>query len=238
MIFNVQETFGAFQGEGDHMGRAAYFVRLMGCDQRCEFCDAAATWHPDWKPANARRLTERDIADHVNMESSKRAFVVLTGGEPTLYDLEPLVSELHRIGRRVHLETAGHRPMSRRLLDAFDWITLSPKGAGAPPCHENNDAAHEFKIIVESAESLERDLSLIYRSARRKSVWLHPEWSQRNNPKILRLITETVKSAYPCGDSIVRAGWQLHKNYKCDALDPRSAPPVPLGGQHSKGDSI
>lgn len=223
------------------MGRAAYFVRLMGCDQRCTFCDAAATWHPNWKPANAQRLTEREIAARVAAESPSHAFVVLTGGEPTLYDLEPLVSELHRIGRRVHLETAGHRPMSPRLLDAFDWMTLSPKGAGIEPLEENIACANEIKIIVESAATLHRDLDLVESLlAPGRSIWLHPEWSHRDDPEVLKLIMETVKTFFSVNHypPTLRAGWQLHKIYNSDALDPRAAKPVPLGGQISKGASI
>ena len=229
-MLQIHETFLSFQGEGVHMGRVAYFVRLMGCDQRCAFCDAAATWHPDWKPKDALRLSAREVAARVAAESPEGTFVVLTGGEPTLYDLEPLVDELHALGRRVHLETAGHRELSPRLQANFDWITLSPKGAGTPPIAANIIAADEFKIIVESAETLQRDLALVLPLARAGvSVWLHPEWSHAKDPFVLRLIVDTVKqSRNP--RVCVRAGWQLHKLFNADAFDAGARPPVPLGG--------
>ena len=231
----VHEQFMSFQGEGVHIGRAAFFVRLMGCDQRCAFCDAAGTWHDEFMPLNARKLSPREIALEVERTAPDDAFVVITGGEPTLYDLEPLVDELHLAGRHVHLETAGHRPMSPRLHRILDWITLSPKGAGVPPIAANIIAADEFKIIVESNETLERDLALVTPLARKGcSIWLHPEWSQSKNPNVLRLIVETVKS----GRANVRAGWQLHKLFNADAFDEGARASVPLGGVAANGSSI
>lgn len=224
----IQEFFYAIQGEGVHMGRAAFFVRLMGCDQKCIFCDAAGTWHRDFKPLNAKRLSAAQIAELALVSSHGGAFVVITGGEPTLYDLGPLSDALHDCGFNVHLETAGHHP----IHGAFDWVTLSPK-VGIAPLEQNLKRADEFKIIVENEDTLWRDLLLLEGRVRAGStIWLHPEWSQTKNPAVLKLIVETVKK-----NPRLRAGWQLHKNYACDALDPNSACSVPLGGVAANGAS-
>jgi 7-carboxy-7-deazaguanine synthase len=229
--YSVNEMFFAFQGEGVHMGRAAYFIRFHGCDQRCNFCDSAGTWHPNYKPENVPRLTPLQIAQQVEKAGlPKGAFVVLTGGEPALYTLSPLIAMLRSIGFDVHIETAGHRPLPRSI----NWITLSPKLFGKPPLLENIERANEFKIIVDRQDAIDEALALILPYAREKApIWLHPEWGQRNNPQILELISRRVKA-----DTRLRAGYQIHKLYKCDALDPgASRVLIPLGGDPQRGPS-
>jgi len=99
-LFPLAEAFHSFQGEGVHMGRAAYFVRLYGCDQKCGFCDSAGTWHPDFKPEGIERVSAAQIAERVGQALGppephfEGAFVVLTGGEPCLYPLQELVGAL------------------------------------------------------------------------------------------------------------------------------------------------
>jgi organic radical activating enzyme len=213
--FFVHEIFYSFQGEGIHAGRAAFFVRLMGCDQRCSFCDSAGTWHPGYKPDNVERRTATEIVAQAKICAHPQAFIVLTGGEPALYRLDPIITTAREAGFKTHIETAGHRPLPRSV----DWITLSPKVFATPPLRENIQRANEFKIIVDSYE--------------RAAIWLHPEWGHRHDPKILALITETVK-----GNPRLRAGWQVHKMYKSDVLDEGASKAlVPLGGDPSHGAS-
>jgi organic radical activating enzyme len=220
--YTVNESFYTWQGEGEWMGHAAYFIRLQGCDQACAWCDAASTWHKDHKPSDLWKGDQFATADLVN-GTPDDALVVLTGGEPCLYDLDPLVRELNDRGRAVHIETAGHRPLPTALC----WVTLSPKPDGIPPLPESVAAADEFKVIVSDRDTLERGLALLDVRSPRTWVWLHPEWSKRNDPEVLSLITDTVKA----NPSKFRAGWQVHKNYRADLDDPGArTDAVPLGG--------
>jgi 7-carboxy-7-deazaguanine synthase len=228
----VHEMFHTFQGEGIHMGRAAFFVRLFGCPVHCPWCDSAGTWHPEWTPKDVMKLTPELIAGYA--ASSGAPIVVITGGEPAVYDLEPLVIALVEKGLKVNLETSG----GFSIKGGFDWITLSPK-KWKPPLAESVCRADEFKIIVEAPADIKFYLDLLrdrgwvpptpHRSC---PVWLHPEWSQRENADVLDAISHAVKHGAIFN---LRAGWQLHKLYKIDALDPGSRPLVPLGGVKEKG---
>lgn len=228
-LYPLVEHFATFQGEGVHMGRPAYFLRLYGCDQKCSFCDAAATWHPDYRPVGIGTYTALQLAELVRAPIG--AIVVLTGGEPTLYSLEPVIAAIHKRGYLVHLETAGHHAIPANV----DWVTLSPKPFASLPLPESIERADEFKIIVSDRRSLADGLAAIQKYRRHAApIWLHPEWSCRNDPEVLRLIAETVKHGRE-----FRAGWQLHKLYHVDALDPFSDKrPVPLGGNPDHGPSI
>lgn len=230
--YPIYEHFLSFQGEGIHLGRCAYFLRLYGCDQKCHFCDSAGTWHPDWKPPGVPLLETHEVVNLVKagaIDAPSDTFVVLTGGEPALYDLDPLICALYEAGFPSHIETAGHRPVPR----SAHWVTLSPKLFATPPLPENWQRAHEIKLICETPEQLRRDLDIILgarRSFMPSPIWLHPEWSQRENPELLRAIVEAVKAVPRC-----RAGWQVHKCYRADFLDANTRPDVPLGGVRSTG---
>jgi 7-carboxy-7-deazaguanine synthase len=221
--YTINEHFYAWQGEGVHMGRAAYFIRFQGCDQSCHFCDSAGTWHKDYKPEKSLKLDVIETAELLLMPEHRYQFVVLTGGEPCLYNLEPLIKRIHGYGLKVHIETAGHRPIPKNA----DWVTLSPKGFAKPPLKENVERADEYKIIVENPESFTRDMQCIEKSGPDKPIWLHPEWSKRNDPDVLAMINKVVKRY---GDPF-RAGYQLHKIYNVDKEDPNADQRlIPLGG--------
>lgn len=226
--YAVYEQFMSFQGEGVHAGRPAYFIRLHGCDQKCHFCDSAGTWHPDWKPGDIPRRNAAWIATTLP-KWHRFAFTVVTGGEPALYDLGPLVDAIREATNRpVHLETAGHKPITAYP----NWITLSPKPFATPPLNDNVFRANEFKLIIEDERSLEDALRVIEGRSSVAPVWLHPEWSQRNNQQVLDLITNFVVNQ---GEPF-RAGWQLHKLFRADLLDPTSNKQlIPLGGEPSRG---
>lgn len=221
----IHERFHTFQGEGVHVGRAAFFIRTFGCPVHCPWCDSAGTWHPDYVPKHISRMRVEDLVAEV--EAARPAFVVITGGEPAVHDLHPLTVQLRAIHMPVHLETSG----AFALRGHFDWITLSPK-RWAPPLPMNVSRAHEFKIIVDQPGSITEYMGMLQqRGYNNQPVWLHPEWSKRTDPATLNVITETVKT-YP---KTYRAGWQLHKCYQADFRDNRSVAPVPLGGDPTKG---
>lgn len=226
----IHETFHTFQGEGVHMGKPAFFIRTFGCPVHCPWCDSAGTWHPDYVPVDIARLSTEDLV--LQVLESGAPFAVLTGGEPAVHDLTEVTRALRSHGIRVHLETSGAFPLKGR----FDWITLSPK-RWKMPLMENVTLADEFKIIVETGMD---DIVFYYtyltdKGLREQSrpIWLHPEWSQRDNPSVLSAISETVKSSGHGAD--FRAGWQLHKLYKVDLADKRSRLAVPLGGNPKLG---
>ncbi len=220
----VHERFYSWQGEGTHMGRAAYFIRLFGCPVHCPWCDSAGTWHPDFVPAKVARHSAAELAEFA--AATKAEFAVITGGEPAIHDLTDLTAALRARGIPAHLETSGAFP----LRGAFDWITLSPKWQ-ALPLEANLRAASEFKLIIEDEQSIEKWIRHAGAYFGGKPVWLHPEWSQRGNPAVLESITRAVKER----GAPLRAGYQLHKLYRADLLDPHSQPSAPLGGDVEKG---
>lgn len=170
-------------------------------------------------------------------KATRASIVVVTGGEPAIHDLNELCHTLHGLYEpgvtfrlRVHLETSGAFP----IRGNFDWITLSPK-RWKLPIMETVHRANEFKFIIEAPVDIDYYSTLIQHlsGSNRVSVpiWLHPEWSKHKDPVVLDAICNAVKKqAMP-----FRAGWQLHKNYKVDSLDPRSMPLVPLGGNPALG---
>lgn len=223
MTYPVNETFLSWQGEGVHLGRKAFFIRLQGCPVRCSWCDAASTWHPAHVPKDLRRASAEALAEQAAAASPE--FVVLTGGEPCIHDLNPLVAALAAKGIPAHLETCG----AFGLPEGLAWVTVSPKWA-KPPLPEVVSRADELKVIVEDPESIGKWEAALggWPCA---VVWLHPEWTQRANPAVLAAVTDAVKAR----GAPFRAGWQVHKPYAADLRDKGSRPAAPLGGDPAKG---
>jgi len=228
MTYGVNERFLTWQGEGAWSGQCAYFIRLHGCDQRCPWCDSAGTWHPEFIPKSIERFDAAGLADAVPIDKPF-GFTVLTGGEPAMYDLEPVIDAIReKSNRPVHLETAGHRPIRGNP----NWITLSPKPFAALPLRENVQRASEFKLIIEHQDDIERALESIEDRRNGAPIYLHPEWSQRDNQAVQQTITGWIKKH----GSPFRAGYQLHKLYRADFDDPNARRTwIPLGGDESRG---
>ena len=218
----VHEQFYSFQGEGFYAGRAAYFIRLFGCPVHCPWCDSAGTWHPDHLPRKIQRLDVNKLAESATATPAE--FTVITGGEPAIHDLSELCEVLKKANHSVHLETSG----AFSIKGDFDWITLSPK-RWKLPLEENIHIADEFKLIVDTPTAIQEYDSIVNR--KNVPIWLHPEWSRHKDPIILNTITEWIKQH----GAPYRGGWQLHKNYGADFLDPGSAPLAPLGGDTLRG---
>ncbi|GGL01805.1 7-carboxy-7-deazaguanine synthase QueE [Deinococcus radiotolerans] len=229
MKYPVYERFYTWQGEGVHLGRAAYFIRLYGCPQACPWCDSAGTWHRDYRPDGVTLMDANELAEVVRAESPDGAVVVVTGGEPILFDLAPLTDVLHALGRRVHIETSGIAP----LRGALDWVTLSPKPFGQPPRPEVVAVADEVKIIVHEPGDLQAGLDALTGLPEDAVIWLHPEWSRarERDLTVLNAITQAVKE-----NPRLRAGYQMHKLYRADDLDAHSDKRlIPLGGNAELG---
>lgn len=174
------EEFYTIQGEGFNTGKASYFIRIGGCDVGCHWCDVKESWDASLHPLTP---TE-DIIEHVL--DSKTPAVVVTGGEPLIYNLSYLTALLKKQKIKTYIETSG----AYNLSGDWDWICLSPKKTMLPK-EENYLAAHELKVIVfnkhdfiwaeEQANKVSKDCYL----------YLQPEWSKRN--EITPLIVEYVK---------------------------------------------
>ncbi len=175
--------FYTIQGEGHHVGKPAYFIRLGGCDIGCHWCDTKASWNADFNSM----VKVEEIANHA-MENKANA-VVVTGGEPSLYNLQPLCDVLHNNNIQTLIETAGTNPITGK----WHWICLSPKKQ-KPPLYDWYRAANELKIIVFSEDDFawaEKNTALVNKHCR---LYLQPEWS--NYKKLLPKIIEYVKN-YP-----------------------------------------
>ena len=160
------EDFYTIQGEGYHSGKPAYFIRLGGCDVGCRWCDAKYTWNPKVFPP-----TEVDVIVERAASCSAQA-IVITGGEPLLYPLEPLTRELKERGLEIFLETSGSHPFTGQ----FDWVCLSPKRKLAP-LDEAYHRAHELKVIIQEESDLVWAEECAAKVGADCYLFLQPEWS-------------------------------------------------------------
>lgn len=175
------EDFYTIQGEGFYQGSAAYFLRLGGCDVGCVWCDVKESWDASAHPL----VSVNDMS--ARAKASGTPIVVVTGGEPLMYDLTALTSALHENGLRTHIETSGVYPVT----GSWDWICFSPKKFKAPDA-SINDKSDELKIIVYNKSDLEwAEMHAANVSASCK-LFLQPEWSREG--EVLPLIIDYVKA--------------------------------------------
>jgi organic radical activating enzyme len=177
------EEFYSLQGEGYHTGKAAYFIRIGGCDIGCRWCDSKTSWNPNIHP-----LVSIDNIVANALKTAANA-VVVTGGEPSLFNLEPLTSKLKSHGIKTFIETAG----VRKLTGTWDWICLSPK-RNSPPLTDFYEIAHELKVIIYEDEDYLWAEEAASNVSENCMLYLQSEWSryQKNIP----IIVDYVKS-YP-----------------------------------------
>ena len=161
------EDFYTIQGEGFNTGKAAYFLRIGGCDIGCSWCDSRFSWNPDVHPI----VPVPEIVEKVLRSGADS--VVITGGEPLMWDMAPLCSKLKENGLMIYLETSGAYPLS----GIWDWICLSPK-VNAPPNEENLEAAHELKVIIQEEKDFLWAEKLKEMVGEDCYLYLQPEWSR------------------------------------------------------------
>ena len=161
------EEFFSIQGEGYHSGRAAYFIRLGGCDIGCSWCDTPGSWNPEIHPLADTDDILRRVTD------SGTDSVVVTGGEPLMWNLDYLCSMLKMNNLITYLETSGAYPLTGK----WDWICLSPK-RNLPPREEICPLANELKIIVEDKDDLEWAEKFRNKVGSDCKLYLQPEWSR------------------------------------------------------------
>ena len=180
----LMEHFYTLQGEGAHSGKAAYFLRLGGCDVGCVWCDVKESWDANLHPKVA-------ITDMLHfVKEAKSPIAVVTGGEPLLHQLNNLTILLQEQGIATHIETSGSSPLSGQ----WNWITLSPKKFKAP-LPELIEKANELKIIVYNKsdfEWAEQYAALVSKSCK---LYLQPEWDQSEKmlPQIINYVKENPK---------------------------------------------
>lgn len=164
----VMEHFYTIQGEGYHQGRAAYFVRLGGCDVGCTWCDVKESWDAAAHPM----MTIEEIADTVAASGTR--ICIITGGEPLMHNLDALTAAIQAKGVRTHIETSGSSPLS----GTWDWICLSPKRFKLP-LDECLQAAHELKAIVYHRNDFRFAEEQAAKTNPSCKLYLQPEWSNR-----------------------------------------------------------
>ena len=177
----IMEAFYTLQGEGFHSGKAAYFVRLGGCDVGCVWCDVKESWEADIHP----KIKVSQILEDVKENPAN--LVVVTGGEPLMYNLENLTAVLKENNLKTNIETSGAHPLS----GSWDWICFSPKKF-KEPLPEFYTAANELKIIIFNKS----DFDFAEKHAGKVNedciLFLQPEWDKRE--QMMPLIVEYVKN--------------------------------------------
>ena len=174
----LMEEFYTIQGEGFHKGTAAYFIRVGGCDVGCHWCDVKESWYANLHPPTE---TSRIVENAAKYSDT----IVVTGGEPLMWDMNTLTTQLKEKGLKTHIETSGAYP----LTGVWDWICLSPKKMKLP-LDEVYKVANELKVIVYNKD----DFRFAEEQAERVNndciLYLQPEWSKRD--KVIPLIVDFV----------------------------------------------
>ena len=180
----IMETFYTVQGEGFYSGRAAFFIRIAGCDVGCVWCDVKESWNRN----DHKIFLVSDLITQV--KESNTDFVVITGGEPAMYDLTFLTQELHKLGVEIAIETSG----AYELIGDFDWVCLSPKKF-KKPLDSVVSKAQELKIIVFNKSDIEWAESYASQVSDDCNLYLQAEWSKKeaSYELILDYITKNTK---------------------------------------------
>lgn len=163
----VMEHFYTIQGEGFHQGKAAYFIRLGGCDVGCVWCDVKDSWDAEKHP----KMTVDSLKLLVKNTPAKLA--VITGGEPLMHQLDELTAVLQAAGIETNIETSGSHPLS----GSWDWICLSPKKFKAP-LPEILPHANELKVVVFNTSDFEWAEKYAAQVSSHCKLYLQPEWDK------------------------------------------------------------
>jgi organic radical activating enzyme len=172
------EHFYTLQGEGFHQGRAAYFIRLGGCDVGCVWCDVKESWDADKHRKYEIESLIAEIKKIIPFSptaagDSGVGIVVITGGEPLMHDLVDLTKELHDAGFKTHLETSGAYP----LTGNWDWICLSPKKFKTP-LPGISSKANELKVIIFNRSDFDWAEKYAEQVSPGCKLYLQPEWDK------------------------------------------------------------
>jgi len=184
----VMEAFYTLQGEGFHQGRAAYFIRLGGCDVGCVWCDVKESWDATKHP----QKTIEEIVDEAqstinNQQTTKHQnLCVITGGEPLMHDLFELTQQLHKANFETNIETSGAHSLSGN----WDWICLSPKKFKAP-LPETVPLANELKVVIYNRSDFRWAEEYAAQTSPHCKLYLQPEWDKAS--EVTPLIIDYIK---------------------------------------------
>lgn len=164
----LMEAFYTIQGEGYHKGSSAFFIRIGGCDVGCHWCDVKESWNADlYPPTYIDKIVEK-VKKYSNI-------VVVTGGEPLMWNMAPLTNKLKKEGIKIHIETSGAYP----LTGTWDWICLSPKKT-MPPKNNIYEKADELKVIIHNNHDIRFAEEQKMHVSKHCKLYLQPEWSKRD----------------------------------------------------------
>jgi organic radical activating enzyme len=172
-LLPIMESFYTLQGEGYHQGKAAYFIRLGGCDVGCVWCDVKESWNADIHPKYSIEQIVEDALKAV--PEGKEKIAVITGGEPLIHDLTALTHALQKKGFKTHIETSGAHPLS----GSWDWTCLSPKKFKAP-LPDILPLANELKIVVFNKSDFNWAESFAHQVNANCKLYLQPEWDKKD----------------------------------------------------------
>ncbi|MDB4709824.1 7-carboxy-7-deazaguanine synthase QueE [Flavobacteriaceae bacterium] len=163
----LMEEFYTIQGEGYHTGKAAYFIRVGGCDVGCHWCDVKESWNAELHPPTLANT----IVEHAKKYSDT---VVITGGEPLMWSMDYLTKKLQQNGIKTHIETSGAYSFS----GIWDWFCLSPKKTKLP-LKEVYKEADELKIIIFNKSDFKFAEEQAAKVESNCELFLQPEWSKK-----------------------------------------------------------
>lgn len=192
IVLPLMEAFYTLQGEGYHKGSAAFFIRIGGCDVGCHWCDVKESWDANLHPPTP--------IEHIVTQAKQYSdTVVVTGGEPLMWNMDPLCKALHGQGMQVHIETSG----AYALTGTWNWFCLSPK-KNKRPLQAAYDYADELKVIIYNKDDFKFAEEQAAQVAPNCKLFLQPEWSRRE--KVMPLIVD-----YVLANPKWKASLQTHK---------------------------
>jgi len=180
-LLPVMEHFYTLQGEGFYQGKAAYFIRLGGCDVGCVWCDVKDSWDADKHP----KFTIESL--QLKVKETLAEMVVITGGEPLMHNLTELTAALQSAGLKTNIETSGAHPLS----GTWDWICLSPKKFKAP-LPEILPHANELKVVIFNKTDFDWAEEYANKVSSNCKLYLQPEWDKA--AAVTPLIVEYIKA--------------------------------------------
>ena len=178
-VLPLMESFHSLQGEGYHSGLPAYFIRLGGCDIGCHWCDVKESWDFHRHPLTPIKNIVENVVDNVEN-------VVITGGEPLMWNMDLLTKALKSKNKKTHLETSG----AYKISGIWDWFCLSPK-KNKLPTEQAYTQADELKIIIYNKHDLEFAESCVKNVKKDCLLYLQPEWGKKES--VMSLVVKYIK---------------------------------------------
>jgi len=178
-VLPLMEAFYSIQGEGFHKGKASYFIRIGGCDVGCHWCDVKESWDAQEHPLISTKNIVKNSLEYSEM-------VVVTGGEPLMWDMTNLTRELRENNKKIHIETSG----AYELTGNWDWICLSPKKQ-MKPVDEIYKKADELKVIIYNNDDFKFAEDQAKKISSKAHLFLQPEWENRE--KMTPIMVDYIK---------------------------------------------